>query len=479
MKKLLLVLLVVTLASFLLVGCFGTTPAPDEVVTIAAIHGVTAPVTGATPVAAITATSQYTGVVTWSPVDATFAAATVYTAMITLTPVTGFTLTGVAVDFFTVTGATAANLVDSGVVTAVFPATEAAPVTPVAPTLAAIPDAIVGWDDEPWTYQAVATPGTGADLTYSLSGDPIGMSISATGLITWAAILDEEAIYEVTVTVDAGDGTTPATDTFVIHVIAPEDIPSVYTATLAVTDEYINAGGKIYVPNGTGVDVTVTFTESVEVDYMVYIARKTDAGLYIPANLIEATPNAARTIWTVEDVDFKLASGIDADECESFCLVAVVKDPCCPGEEVALEVVSVDTIAPDIPEFIFDCGDCNACEDTCEPEGAYFTFTSLPVEVCDVADDTCDDACSGVGSWSFKIDPDGCDECVLAVGSGCPVAGTTDCGCLPWASGEANHLTETYNVVFTIADNVGNEDEETYYITVDTDEVIYCIGEGV
>jgi len=32
------------MASFLLVGCFGTTPPPDKVVTIAAIPGVTSPV---------------------------------------------------------------------------------------------------------------------------------------------------------------------------------------------------------------------------------------------------------------------------------------------------------------------------------------------------------------------------------------------------------------------------------------------------
>ena len=37
MKKLILVLTVVTLAAFLLVGCFGVTPEEDVVVTTAAI----------------------------------------------------------------------------------------------------------------------------------------------------------------------------------------------------------------------------------------------------------------------------------------------------------------------------------------------------------------------------------------------------------------------------------------------------------
>jgi len=240
------------------------------------------------------------------------------------------------------------------------------------------------------------------------------------------------------------------------------------------TNEYTDAGGKTYVPNETDVDVTVTFTEAVETDYIVYIARKTVDGegvvTYVPGPPMETEPNAARTIWTVEDVDF--LTDMEATECASFCLVAVVKHPCCVGEEVALKVISVDATAPDLPLFDFECGDCNACEDVCEPDGAYFTFTSVAdaVDPCDADEDSCDDECSGVGTWSFKIDPDGCDECVLAVGSGCPVEGTADCGCLPWAT--ASEGTVTYDVVFTIADNVGNETTKTYYIKVDTDEVV-------
>ena len=43
------------------------TTAPLSAVNIKAIPGVTPPVTGATPVTAITETAQYTGTVTWSP----------------------------------------------------------------------------------------------------------------------------------------------------------------------------------------------------------------------------------------------------------------------------------------------------------------------------------------------------------------------------------------------------------------------------
>jgi uncharacterized repeat protein (TIGR02543 family) len=95
-------------------------------VTIAAIAGVTPPSTGATPVASITETAQYTGAVTWSPTvtDNAFAANQVYTATITLTLKDGYTLEGVATNFFTVAGAaSASNAANSNSVTAVFPKT--------------------------------------------------------------------------------------------------------------------------------------------------------------------------------------------------------------------------------------------------------------------------------------------------------------------------------------------------------------------
>ena len=102
------------------------------IISIPGILGVTAPVYGATPVTTITAATQYTGTVAWETaagvaVGTTFAAETVYVATITLTAATGFTLTGVTANFFTVaTAAGATNPADSGVVTATFAKTAAA-----------------------------------------------------------------------------------------------------------------------------------------------------------------------------------------------------------------------------------------------------------------------------------------------------------------------------------------------------------------
>ena len=111
----------------LTVAIFGLEEAERVTVTEPAIGGVTVPVVGEKPVTAITEGKQFTGMVTWSPEVSTFAASTVYTATITLTPKVGYKLDGVAANFFTVAGATSvSNGANSGVVTAVFPATKEA-----------------------------------------------------------------------------------------------------------------------------------------------------------------------------------------------------------------------------------------------------------------------------------------------------------------------------------------------------------------
>ena len=100
------------------------------VINTAAIAGVTAPVTGATPVTTTTAGTGYTGTVTWSPsVSGTFAYNTAYTATVTLTAASGYTLTGITANYFTVAGTSSAatNSAGSGVVTAAFPTTTTLP----------------------------------------------------------------------------------------------------------------------------------------------------------------------------------------------------------------------------------------------------------------------------------------------------------------------------------------------------------------
>jgi len=98
---------------------------PASKINVAAIT-VAAPVTGGTPTATIPDTTEYAATITWAPSVSAFAAATAYTATITITPKTGYTLTGISKNFFTVSGAkTVTNTAGSGVVTAVFSATAA------------------------------------------------------------------------------------------------------------------------------------------------------------------------------------------------------------------------------------------------------------------------------------------------------------------------------------------------------------------
>jgi hypothetical protein len=245
----------------------------------------------------------------------------------------------------------------------------------------------------------------------------------------------------------------------------------VVEATIAFDKEYTNASGVTFVACGD--TITVTLPTPAPEDYIVYVAVKDEYACEEPCDPYDCdealTPNADRTVWTISDWDMEEC----IDECEPICVVALLKHPCCAGEEIALRVVTPDCTDPEIPDFIFECYDCNECEDVCEPEGAYFTFTTMGEgDPCTPGTDDCYDDCSGVGEWSFTVGGE-CDLCVLVTGSGCPVEGTTVCGCLPWAT-EAEG-TVTYDVLFEIADNVGNDDDAYYHLTVDTDSVVECM----
>lgn len=131
-----IVLILLTMGVLVLIGCDldgGSTSSGsangvgDSEITIATVTGVKAPVLGETPVTAITETDQFTGTVTWdggwtwSPY---FGGDKAYTATITLMAKSGYTLTGVGEDFFTVDDANSvSNDAGSGVITAGFPAT--------------------------------------------------------------------------------------------------------------------------------------------------------------------------------------------------------------------------------------------------------------------------------------------------------------------------------------------------------------------
>ncbi len=214
--------IMVALTAIVLLGCPNpatpATPATDTAITLAAIPGVTTPLLGSTPVTTITETTQYTGTVAWNGSPMTFAASTMYTATITLTAKAGYTLNGVAADFFTVAGATSdSNPVNSGVVTAVFPATGASQDSVIniaailgvpTPVLGATPvttitetaqyAGTVAWSDAPVTFTAstvyTATITLTARASYTLTG------VAANFFTVAGAISDTNAVSSGVVT---------------------------------------------------------------------------------------------------------------------------------------------------------------------------------------------------------------------------------------------------------------------------------------
>jgi hypothetical protein len=264
-----------------------------------------------------------------------------------------------------------------------------------------------------------------------------------------------------------------------------DDGGGVVVAEIVFDKEYTNTSGVTFI--ACDGDITVTLPTAAPLDYVVYVAVKNELPECDEPELCDPycgdaalTPNADRTVWTIEgwNPDYEC----DLDECEPICVVALLKHPCCAGEEIALRVVTPDCDPPEIPDFTFKCLSCNPCETVCEPKGATFSFTSMGTgDACNPGKDTCLDACSGVGEWSFTVG-DVCDSCTLATGTGCPVEGTAACGCLPWqtlaerAASLNGNTDKTYDVLFDIADNVGNKaKQQTYQISVDTDEVTFCV----
>lgn len=108
----------------LTVAIFGLEEAERVTVTEPVIEGIPAPVARKYPTKVVREGRQFTGTVAWSPNAVAFNYATVYTATITLKAKVGYTFDGVAENFFTAAGAASvSNAANSGVVTAVYPAT--------------------------------------------------------------------------------------------------------------------------------------------------------------------------------------------------------------------------------------------------------------------------------------------------------------------------------------------------------------------
>lgn len=240
--------------------------------------------------------------------------------------------------------------------------------------------------------------------------------------------------------------------------------------TLLFDNEYTKASGETYIWCAS-VPI-VTFSNPVGVDYVVYVAVKyycEGCDEYEYDCMVPLSPNTDRTIWTGE---IGGVGPICYPECEPICIVALLKHPCCPGEEVAQRIVTVDCTPPkaNLAVTFYDCGDPCDQPDPCDlpVAGAYAVWTSSTTTECETID-CCEDDCSGVAGWSLFIDPNLCEgPCDEVSGVGCPIEATLDCGCLVYPdTGEKVVL-----VNWQIVDNVGNIANITATIVLDTDEII-------
>jgi len=192
----------------------------ETIISTSAIAGVTVPATGETPTATIADTTEYTATITWNGSPETFASATIYTATITITPKSGYTLTGVTENFFTVAGGTATNAINSGTVTVVFPVTET--------VLATVPSNIelaVGSTNPVGGVTNVAIPAAGATDT--------------TGAVTgWVTETADEIIFTVT---DGGSAVSTITINDVAYT-SGEDYTIAAATSLTIVVTTIEAG---------------------------------------------------------------------------------------------------------------------------------------------------------------------------------------------------------------------------------------------
>ncbi|MEE4355756.1 MAG: Ig-like domain-containing protein, partial [Desulfococcaceae bacterium] len=173
-----------------------------------------------------------------------------------------------------------------------------------------------GTEDLPYSYQVTVDDpddaGNGTDISFSLSGEPAGMTVSPTGLITWTP--GEGVITSGSVTVTAADGgedgAQPATQSFSVTVTPVNDPPEfTSSAVLSVAENTLYN----YDISATDIDSTELFiTAPVKPEWLTL----TDNG--DGTALLSGTPTAAdagehTVILLVKDAD-------DAQDTQEFII---------------------------------------------------------------------------------------------------------------------------------------------------------------
>ncbi len=283
-------------------------PVTDTTLSATNIAGVIPPLNGAVPVKTIISGTGYTGTISWSGNPVTFAGSTVYTATITILPESGYTLAGVMANQFEVAGATSVfNSADSGIITAVFPATSA--VIPQGRLTANGPFCASGSGLLTWTTTAGAGPyivvyndGT-ANRTVSsvVSGIPFGSSVTPvtkTTIYTLVSVADALGIRT--------SGFTASTATIVVNPypvakLTGSDTDNIICSGDPVTFTAEGAGSGTYeffvgtVSQGSA-GSKATFTTNLLLNGQVVTAKITSAaGCSVTSSGIATTVNSTPT----------------------------------------------------------------------------------------------------------------------------------------------------------------------------------------
>ena len=297
----------------------------ETIINAAAIAGVTAPVIGAVPVSALAETSQYTAAVSWSPAAATFAPGTAYTATVNIIPKTGYTLVGVPANFFTVAGATATSLANSGVVRAVFPST----------------DATINYS----TIGIVPKP-TAGTASFGVTSDYAQFNVTSTwpGIGTFAPA----TVYTATVAITAKPGYTlvgvPANFFLVTGATATNSPNSgAVSATFPVTSSTIAtaaiAGVTAPVARATPVNSIASTTEYTATISWSPVDSTFAAGTAYTAT-ITITPKAGYTLYGLPANFFTVAGATAVNSINAGVVTATFPTTANPGPAV----LSIDSV---------------------------------------------------------------------------------------------------------------------------------------
>jgi hypothetical protein len=311
-----------------------STPA-DIVINISAIHGVVAPTKDGTPVTKIAENEQYSGTVTWNGNPFVFAKATVYTATITLTAKSGYTLQGVAANFFTVAIATlVSNDVNSGVITAVFPSTDAHTIDISVIQGVTVPEK----GEQP---VRVITENTQYSGTVEWNTDPVTFAASTEYTATITLRLKEgftlQGVTADFFTVEGAISVTNEADSGIITAVFPTTAANIINiAAIQGVTVPVNGGVPVkFISENAQYSGTVTWNNNPSLSVF--------SGSIIYSATITLTPKIGYTLQGVSANFFTVAGATSASNSANSGVITVVFPATAPTNTTS---VSINIIAP-------------------------------------------------------------------------------------------------------------------------------------